>query len=481
MCCWLVFHTTEIMVFSSSIFLVYFLPVLVLLYAVTPQRFRNYLLLLASILFYAWGAPRFIFVILGTTLLDFFLVREIHASHDLRRRKLFLVISVCVNLGLLAWFKYFNFFAENISALFGIKDPALEIALPLGISFYTFETITYVVDVYRGIHPPQKNFLNYLLYILFFPKMIVGPIIRYHEIAGQIEDRTATENAETRIAGFIRFCIGLGKKVLIANLIGKYVNGVFSPAFQGLSAANAWLGAIAFILHLYYDFSGYSDMAVGLGRMFGFRLPENFNNPLTAQSLTEFWQRWHITLSAWMKNYLYLPLGGNRVPFPRLLLNLWIVFLLSGFWHGASWNYLLWGAAHGFIILLERLFLLKFYKRIGRIIPMLLTVLFVSLAGVIFKTENLSHAGKYFSAMFGIAKGDYVSPAADFWLPFWLAILFAFFVLLPSGEKIQRAFFEGATRFSLRISFSLLAVFLFVLSLAFVTASGFNPFLYFRF
>lgn len=470
------------MVFSSSTFLVYFLPLLLLLYAVCPQRFRNYLLLLASILFYSWGAPKFIFVILGTTLADFFLVREIYASRNPLRRKTFLVISICINLGLLAWFKYFDFFAQNISALFGIQDPGLvEIALPLGISFYTFETITYVVDVYRGTHPPQKNFLNYLLYILFFPKMIVGPIIRYHEIAGQIEDRSQFEKAEERISGFIRFCIGLAKKVLIANLIGRYVAGAFSPQLHELSGGTAWLAAFAFILQLYFDFSGYSDMAIGLGRMFGFRLPENFNNPLTANSLTDFWRRWHITLSAWMKNYLYLSLGGNRVKFSRLLLNLWIVFLLSGLWHGASWNFIIWGALHGLVIILERLFLLKIYERMGRIIPMLITIFVVVVAGVFFKTETLAEAGKFLSAMFGGGKGNFISPAVDFWLPFSLAIFFSFFAFPKAGQRFQQIVFSGTNYFSGTFSLSIVAIILLIFSLAFITASDFNPFIYFRF
>lgn len=470
------------MVFSSSIFLVYFLPALLLLYAVCPQRLRNLLLLAASIVFYSWGAPAFLFVILGTTLLDFFLVREIHASQHTFRRKLFLTISVCVNVGLLAWFKYSDFFIQNIKALFGNpQNQILEIAIPLGISFYTFETITYVVDVYRGTHSPQKSFFNYLLYILFFPKMIVGPIIRYHEIAGQIADRSAFENTEERIAGFIRFCIGLAKKVLVANLIGKYVAGAFSPQLHELSAGTAWLASFAFILQLYFDFSGYCDMAIGLGRMFGFRLPENFNNPLTATSLTDFWKRWHITLGAWMKNYLYLPLGGNRVKFSRLLLNLWIVFLLSGLWHGASWNFVLWGAMHGMVIVIERLFLLKVYERIGKFIPMLITILVVTVAGVLFKTENLSQAGRFFSAMFAGGNGSFIAPQFDFWLPFSVALFFSFFALPKTGERIQAFVFSGANSFAGKISLSVIAIVLLIVSLAFVTATDFNPFIYFRF
>jgi len=327
------------MVFSSTVFLVYFLPVLLLLYTIVPQGLRNYLLLAASIFFYSWGAPRFLFVILGTTLLDFFLVSYMYKAAEQRLKKLLMVISISINLGLLFYFKYFDFFIGTLSSLFGVGYSGVAtIALPLAISFYTFETVTYVVDVYRGKHPPQENFGNYLLYILFFPKMILGPIIAYHEIASQLSNRIANEKFALRITGFVRFSIGLAKKVLIADLLAVYVSGVFSPEIRDISALNVWIGAFAFLLRLYFDFSGYSDMAIGLGKMFGFNLPENFNNPLTSASLTEFWKRWHMTLGNWMKNYLYIPLGGNHVTVKRLLFNLWIVFLLSGLWHGASWN-----------------------------------------------------------------------------------------------------------------------------------------------
>lgn len=342
------------MVFSSVIFLTVFLPIVLLLYFITPKQFKNIYLLIASVLFYSWGAPKFIYAILLTTTLDFYLAKRIYKSIKPIERKLALILSLSLNLGLLFYFKYFNFFIDNLNTLLNLGGggelPLLEIVMPIGISFYTFESITYLVDVYRKVHAPLKNFWDYQLYILFFPKLIAGPITRYHEIADQIDSRNNKYNSDIILTGIVRFTLGLGKKVLLANTMGQFADTVFSEVTNDSNSTLTWLGTFAYTFQIYFDFSGYSDMAIGLGNMFGFKLPENFNNPYTSSSITEFWRRWHITLGNWMKNYLYIPLGGNKVNSSyKIYFNLCIVFLISGFWHGASWNFIIWGGYPWFL------------------------------------------------------------------------------------------------------------------------------------
>ena len=294
------------MVFSSIAFIFYFLPLFFLFYYLADKRFKNAVILCGSILFYSFGAPRFIFVILGTTFIDFYLVRLMAATGRKQLKVLLLCISLAINLGLLFYFKYSNFFVDNLNTILqhaGVKTLSwTKLVLPIGISFYTFETITYVVDVYRGIHKPLRNFWDYQLYIILFPKLIAGPIIRYHDFAGQIYDHTLFETTENRLRGIYRFFIGLGKKVLIANVLGASADAIFNLPHDQLSTTTAWYGALSYTFQIYFDFSGYSDMAIGLGLMMGFRFPENFNNPYTAVSITDFWRRWHITLGAWMRN-----------------------------------------------------------------------------------------------------------------------------------------------------------------------------------
>jgi alginate O-acetyltransferase complex protein AlgI len=474
-------------VFSSVLFLVYFLPFVLLLYILTPRAFRNGFLLITSILFYSWGAPRFIFVILGTTFLDFFLVREMDRSADSQKRKLIMALSVCMNLGLLFYFKYCNFFIENVNAVFtaaGIKEIGLlKVVLPIGISFYTFESLTYVIDVYRRVHAPLKNFWHYQLYIILFPKLIAGPIVRYHEIADQITDRSASDNLNNKFNGFFRFVIGLSKKVFIANTMAQYADMAFNVPAEQLSAATSWLGVLAYTFQIYFDFSGYSDMALGLALMFGFRLPENFNNPYTSQSITEFWRRWHITLGNWMKNYLYIPLGGNRVDNPaRLYFNLWLVFLASGLWHGAAWTFVFWGAFHGSLLVLERLFLLDLYKKLGRIIPTLITFFLVMTGWVFFRAETLPQAIKIISKMFfgGSALPENFRDT-EFFCYLALAAIFSFGTCFYLGQKLQDRLYslkQSNGPIAIQLLFSAI---LLTLAVAALAASDFNPFIYFRF
>ena len=483
------------MVFSSAIFLTIFLPAFLLLYWICPKKLKNPFLLLSSVFFYAWGAPKFIFVIIGTTLIDFFLVGRMDRSKNETERKFILVFSVVMNLGLLVYFKYMNFFIENVNVAmkgFGIESsiPWTKLVLPIGISFYTFETLTYVVDVFRRVHKPLKNFWDYQLYIILFPKLIAGPIIRYHDIADQITDRSARDNSTERLFGFYRFCIGLGKKVLIANTFAAFADSVYGNAETGLgaldpntlAAGTAWLAAISYTLQIYFDFSGYSDMAIGIGRMIGFKFPENFNNPYISQSITEFWRRWHMTLGSWMRNYLYIPLGGNKVGKGRLYFNLWLVFLLSGLWHGASWNYIIWGAWHGLFLVLERAFLIRWFGSIGKITRVAFTFVVVVIGWVFFRVEDLHMACGYVGAMFSANGTVDVKIDSEWMLIAALATLFSFFLLLPKTTKFQDAVFGQRTPGDVgHIALTIVSAALFVLSLSYITASGFNPFIYFRF
>jgi alginate O-acetyltransferase complex protein AlgI len=475
------------MVFSSSVFLFFFLPVLLVLYFLAEKKYKNPLLLAASILFYSWGGPRFIFVILLTTLACFYLVAWMHASTTRWKKRLLLTVAVILNVGLLVYFKYMNFFVENfdlVLAGLGLKPVAFtRLVLPIGISFFTFETVTYIVDVYRGVHAPLKNFWEYQLYIILFPKLIAGPIIRYHEIADQITDRSANETTDNRITGFFRFVTGLAKKVLIANVVGEVADKVFAMDPSGISTVTAWTGALAYTFQIYFDFSGYSDMAIGLCRMLGFRISENFNNPYTSRSITEFWRRWHITLGAWMRNYLYIPLGGNRVKTRRrLYFNLWFVFLASGLWHGASWTFIIWGAYHGLFLVLERIFLLKIYDKVGKVPSMLLTFLVVIIGWVFFRVEDLQLASGFVQRMFafsGYLPDLYLT--THFLTVFIVAFVLSFFASAKKGLQAQEWFY-ASMHTARGYAVLLPAILLFyILSVASITAEGFNPFIYFRF
>lgn len=471
------------MVFSSIVFLLCFLPLFMLVYFYVDKEYKNAVILIGSIFFYAWGAPRFIFVILFTTLLDFYLVTCMDRIASETKRKLLLTVSLAVNVGLLFYFKYSNFFIDNVNQALGMfTDKQIhwtKLLLPIGISFYTFETITYVVDVYRRVHKPLTKFWDYQLYIILFPKLIAGPIIRYHELADQITDRK--ETTDDRLTGFYRFVLGLGKKVLIANQMGVVADAIFGSDYSQMDTLTAWVGSLAYTFQIYFDFSGYSDMAIGLGKMMGFKFPENFNNPYISKSITEFWRRWHITLGSWMRNYLYIPLGGNRVSTRRLYLNLWLVFLASGLWHGASWSFVFWGAYHGFFLVVERAFFGKVLNRIGKIPAILLTFLIVNLGWVFFRIDRISDAGRYIKRMFTF----HVNAGTRFETEFltWLVIaaLLSFFAIPKWGQKIQDAVYVNPYTNTRHVVVWGSCIILFLLSISSITSSGFNPFIYFRF
>ncbi|HFA47858.1 MAG TPA: MBOAT family protein [Bacteroidetes bacterium] len=473
------------MVFSSITFLLYFLPVFLVCYHLVGKRYKNAVILLSSIFFYAWGAPKFVFILLASTYLDFYLVKWMHETEASKKKKLLLALSIFINVGLLAFFKYANFFVENINLFFAQIGAApikwVEIALPIGISFYTFQTLTYSIDVYRKVHEPLKKVSDYVLYIIMFPQLIAGPIVRFNEIADQITGRN--ETAFDKLSGFYRFCIGLAKKVLIANVMGKTADKLIGLSPGDMDATTAWVGIAAYTFQIYFDFSGYSDMAIGLGKMMGFKFPENFNNPYVSKSITEFWRRWHITLGTWMRDYLYIPLGGSRVSSAaRLYFNLWVVFLISGLWHGASWNFVLWGAFHGFFLVLERMFLLKAYKKLGAAISLVVTFFITVCGWVIFRVEDMTLMKTYFAKMFGFEFSGLMSVVdKEFAFVFVLAFLLSFFVVFPKGQQMQNVFYLPKNKPGNIWAMFVFSIILFVFSLAAISASGFNPFIYFRF
>lgn len=474
------------MVFSSIVFLFYFLPLFFLVYYLAGKRYKNVVILLGSIFFYAWGAPRFIFVLLGTTIIDFYIVRLMDGQQTRLRRRLLLCASLLLNLGLLFYFKYCNFFVDNVNNVLraaGMRTLSwTHVVLPIGISFYTFETITYVVDVYRRVHKPLRSFLDYQMYIILFPKLIAGPIIRFHDFAHQVHDHVNHDHTENRLRGLYRFSIGLGKKVLVANVMGAGADALFAIPHSELGTYAAWMGALSYTFQIYFDFSGYSDMAIGLGQMMGFRFPENFNNPYTAISVTDFWRRWHMTLGSWMRNYLYIPLGGNRVQGRlRLYFNLWLVFLASGLWHGAAWGFVAWGAYHGMFLVLERMFLGRWLQRLGRF-AVLYTFPVVLIGWVFFRIEYLHPSLSYLARMFSWHAGSNAwQPDKEYLVFLALACLFSFFTVSNLGARIQERVFYRP--YSTRMHFAMMAagLALLIISAGRITVSTFNPFIYFRF
>jgi alginate O-acetyltransferase complex protein AlgI len=454
-------------------------------YYLVGKRLKNYVLLFFSIAFYSWGAPVFIFVLLVTTFIDYHLVKWIDQSANSKKRKILLTLSIAINLGLLIYFKYSNFFIENINVflgMVGLKNIVwTKLILPIGISFYTFETITYVVDVYRRVHKPLSKFQNYLLYILFFPKLIAGPIVRYHDMADQLEDRSKNDTIDNRLIGLYQFIIGLAKKVIIANHLGEHADQIFGLNYDNLGASTAWIGALCYTFQLYFDFSGYSDMAIGLAKMVGFKIPENFNNPYIASSITDFWRRWHISLGNWMRNYLYIPLGGNKVSSKRLYFNLGIVFIASGFWHGASWNFIIWGTYHGMFLILERLFLLKVYQKIGRLLSTILTFFFVCIGWVFFRIDHLESLMIYLKQLINFSQYTYYPMDSEFLSYAVLAIVSSFFAYFSWGQRVQTSFYHSDYTIQKHLLIGGVSFGLLVLSIAFITAYNFNPFIYFRF
>ena len=485
------------MVFSSNIFLLYFMPVFFLVYFLMPRKTRNYVLLLGSIVFYAWGAPEFIIQLVLSVIANFFIVRWMCKTEKPVAKKWLCALSVFISLGLLLFYKYGNFTMENLNALLGITGHAplswRRIMLPIGISFFTFQSLTYTLDTYRGVNKPLEKLSDYMLYITMFPQLIAGPIVRYCDVADQIRQREST--LVDRMQGFYRFVIGLSKKILIADVIGLRVDTILGAASQNtaqlseiasriaiLDTGTAWLVALAYTFQIYFDFAGYSDMAIGLGRIMGFKFPENFDNPYTSRSITEFWRRWHKTLGAFIMNYLYIPLGGNRKGTGRMYLNLWLCFLLSGLWHGAAWNFVVWGALHGVFICADKLFLGKVMKKIGTVPSVILTFLTVCIIWMFFRIEDIGLAWTFVTRMFAFDFNGFVFPGnALVYTTLVIAALFSFITLTGWGKRLeQKAYY---TDFSERqhIWIWIAAALLFIFCVAALNATSFSPFIYFRF
>ena len=467
------------MLFSSIPFLYYFLPLVLAVYFLTPRAGKNAVLFLSSLLFYAWGEPKFCIFMLLSILQGYVFGRliEKHAQNK-KRSKLFLTASVALSLALLAYCKYADFFLSSVNAVTGLSFKLLHVTLPIGISFYTFQILSYVVDVYRGEVPAQKSFLKLGTYIAMFPQLIAGPIVRYADIAPQLDSRQTT--LEDVSSGACRFVIGLSKKVLLANVLYELITA-FQKS-QDLSVLYYWLYAVSFALQLYFDFSGYSDMAIGLGRIFGFRFQENFNYPYISGSITEFWRRWHISLGSWFRDYVYIPLGGNRVSKAKWLRNILVVWMLTGLWHGASWNFVLWGLGFAVLLVAEKLVYGRLLQR-THVLKHVYTLLLVTLSFVLFNADSVSEAVSQLGAMFGAGGLPLVSTEGVYYLKSYAGtFLFAAIGATPLVSNAISRF--GKTRFgaqALTVLQPLVMLALLAACTAFLVDGSFNPFLYFRF
>ncbi len=473
------------MVFSSLLFLFRFLPAVLLLYYIAPRKIRNLVLFLFSLLFYAWGEPKYVFLMLFSITMDFFMgqmVAKSKARNNRKAAKRFLTISIVVNLSILAFFKYADFIIGTINSVAGLSLPMLSVPLPIGISFFTFQTMSYVIDVYKGATKVQKNWVNYGTYVSMFPQLIAGPIVQYKTIAEQMEHRK--ENASDFAEGIHRFLLGMGKKVLLANTIGLLCDAVMALEITQVPVLTAWLGAIAYTFQIYFDFSGYSDMAIGLGKMFGFHFLENFNYPYISRSITEFWRRWHISLSSWFKEYVYIPLGGNRRGVLLQARNILVVWMLTGIWHGASWNYVLWGVYYGILLMLEKFLLKPVLKHLPGVLQNVYTMVLVIFGWVLFKCEDLSYCFSYLKAMVGGFHAGWIGRESMYLLRNYgvlLVILLFGCTMIPKkmGQRITGKFGETSW-----IGLFLRIVWyggIFLISLAYLVDATYNPFLYFRF
>lgn len=466
------------MVFSSTIFLCVYLPLVLLGYYICPKKGRNLFLLIVSLVFYAWGEPKYVFLMIFSILVNyvFGLLMDKHRANK-KRLKLMLVLSVVIDLGLLSVFKYTDFIITNINAIFNTGFDLLNIALPIGISFYTFQAMSYTIDVYRDDVRVQRNLIDFGMYITMFPQLIAGPIVRYADVQDQLAERSVTTADFSE--GVMRFVVGLGKKVLLANQMGAVWTDIYALGGD-VSALMAWTGAVAFTFQIYFDFSGYSDMAIGLGRMFGFKFPENFRYPYESVSITDFWRRWHITLSTWFKEYLYIPLGGNRRGLARQALNLLIVWSLTGFWHGAGWNFVMWGLYYFVILFVEKLFLLKALDKLPKFFRHVYALLLIIIGWVIFASDDVSVLLPYLGSLFG-ANG--AVGGMDVYTLVTKAVLIVI-CCVASTELPKRLFGTMTGKMNEKAVFtvkSVLTIVLLALSMIFLIGDSYNPFLYFRF
>ncbi|HHX57054.1 MAG TPA: MBOAT family protein [Clostridiales bacterium] len=469
------------MVFSSLAFLYVFLPLVLSLYFISGKRLKNIILLVSGLLFYAWGEPIYVVIMILSTVIDYTAGRIMHKYDDKPKiRTLVLLVSVCMNLGLLSVFKYSSFLIGNVNDIFGttFNDPNLP--LPIGISFYTFQSMSYTIDLYMRNIKVQKNIVNFTTYVTLFPQIVAGPIVRYADVEKEIDSRTVSMDKVGYGAGI--FLKGLAKKVLLANSIGMLWTEVKAMDYGEISVFTAWLGILAFAFQIYFDFSGYSDMAVGLGKVLGFNFPENFDYPYMSKSVSEFWRRWHITLGTWFRLYVYYPLGGNRKGLPRTIINLLIVWGLTGLWHGASWNFVLWGLYFGILIIAEKLFLGNVLKKVPPAISTLYTFLAVLFGWVLFETNTLTDAVRYTKAMFG-GTGVGIDSISLYQLSSYFIVMI---ICIFASTDLFKTFILGVkenkiTLKAFNISLPVIQVVIMILCTAYLVDSTYNPFLYFRF
>lgn len=472
------------MIFSSISFIFYFLPFVLLIYFITPQRFRNFVLVCFSLLFYTWGEGGYLGLMLFVIFFNWGAARLLEPRSKLSERRLLLAVILLVNFGLLGYFKYAGFLVENLNTLLTSLTisplPIPAVRLPIGVSFFIFEAVAYIIDVYRREVPASGSPLKVALYIALFPHLIAGPIVRYSDIGSQIDQREITRSKFSY--GIQRFILGLGKKLLIANNLALVADRIFAVATPELGTDLAWLGAIAYTLQIYFDFSGYSDMAIGLSAMFGFTINENFNQPYQARSLRDFWQRWHISLSTWFRDYLYIPLGGSRVDPVRTYINLMIVFFVTGLWHGASWTFVFWGLWHGVFLVIERLGLNRLLTRLPAPAQHLYTLLIVMIGWVFFRAATLPEALRYLQVMFSWQpRPNY--QAIQFFVSneAWIAFLFGILFCLPLNQLFRWPSTSSSGHQLVQFARLAVLVIVFGLCLLSLSSSAYNPFIYFRF
>ena len=458
------------MVFSSILFLFRFMPIAFGIYYLTPRRYKNAVLFVVSLIFYSWGEVRYLPIMIASTVVDYV------ASLGIERRRAkgfrgrgYLALSLCFNLGSLGFFKYSGFLAENLNALLGLNIPVLALTLPLGISFYTFQTMSYTIDVYREDVKAEHNFINFGAYVTLFPQLIAGPIVRYSDVARELKERTHTLEGVGK--GIQTFIMGLGSKVLIANNIGSLWTRVSAMDFATVSTPLAWLGIMAFALQIYFDFSGYSLMAIGLGKMLGFEFPQNFNYPYISKSITEFWRRWHMTLGSWFREYVYIPLGGNRKGAARQYFNILVVWATTGLWHGASWNFVLWGLYFALFLCIEKAFLLKKLEK-SRVLSHVYLLVLVLISWALFAITDFALLGQFFTRLFGgYAGSDWIYYLRNYGITFILGFLFS----TPILRKVRDKLGEN------HLLVTVFCAVVFLMSVAYLVDSTYNPFLYFRF
>lgn len=458
------------MVFSSILFLFRFMPIAFFIYYVTPRKYKNFALLILSLVFYSWGEPKYFPIMIASILCDYFASLGIERNRDKKWVcKLCLAFSIFFNIGMLMFFKYTNFFVENFNATTGLSLQLLKLTLPLGISFYTFQTLSYTIDVYRGDVKAERNIIDFGAFVCLFPQLIAGPIVRYTDISHEMKTRAV--NLSQIQDGVKWFIFGLGKKVLIANNIGSLWDEVVRLGFAEVSTPLAWLGILAFALQIYFDFSGYSLMAIGLGKMLGFEFPQNFNFPYISRSMTEFWRRWHMTLGSWFREYVYIPLGGNRKGKARMYLNLFIVWAVTGFWHGANWNFLLWGVMFAILLIVEKAWLLKYLER-GKIWPHVYVIFLLLISWALFAITDLSQLAVFLQKLFAFDGGwDWVYYLRSYFITFAAAIFLSTTAVQKLYDKIKQIEWVNITILAL----------ITVVSVAYLVDATYNPFLYWNF